>query len=909
MLRETAGGWWLEAVDSKGTSISPDYRAYSGRLRERVKAYQLAETEEEPSFQWASDIGVAGGGIEIARRPDLLATLLDSGLLVSEQMTPLAGEPRPQALTLGLKTSEKGAPAIEASYFLRETEAHPHYLGRPKFISDRCVLDGDTLYAIKPIGPTYRSAALFQERVPTSQLDIFLSLFTSSFPDVGLDYDDYTVELGDLIEARPAILFREVDEQAALYLSLADSLPNLSFDFVREYDLSRIAHIDRDARIVRLSEVDYGTSHAAQEELVKKMQKLDRREKAPDAYFTEDDEGGFIMGPDLARSFLSQHLADFAAQFAIFGAEKLRRYKITHARPKLELRLGSGIDYFEGEGSLEVAEERFSLLDALTQYKKNRYLTLSDGTQAVLNADYMDRLGRLFKKRKEGLRVSFFDLPLVEELMQANAVDASFKKSREVFAGFNDLAKRKVTLPRFKGKLRPYQKSGLQWLDYLYTHKLGGCLADDMGLGKTVQAIALLSRIYPKVKSPTLIVMPRSLLFNWSKELETFAPELSHCIHHATGRDWESAAHNNQIILTTYGTLRSDIEAIAKTSFHAVVLDESQAIKNINTQTAQAALSLRASFRLALSGTPVENHLGELYTLFRFLNPAMFNSAAEFDRDYGQPIQKENDDAAAQELRKKIYPFILRRLKGDVLKELPPKVEQVLYVEMGTEQKNHYEERRKFYKAIIDGEIQKNGIAKSQFVILEAMLELRQIATVPESKTEGAIQSAKSERLMEAIEEAISNGRKCLVFSNFLAGVEQIGNALNDQNIRHLRMTGATTDRESLVERFQNDPKTKVFVMSLKTGGVGLNLTAADTVFILDPWWNTSAEAQAVDRAHRIGQQNTVFTYRLIAKDSIEEKIRKLQEKKQNLVDQVVSSDSSALKSLSEDDIEALFSD
>jgi len=912
MLGERADGWWVQVVDNQGKPISPNYRAYSGRERDRVKAYQLACAEEEPTFHWGAESEISAPGVAIARQSDLLAALMRSDQLVDDQMRPLSADPERRSLTLVLQPQETDAEGnytmVESGYCLRGNGKTEHALEAPRFITDRCILDGDHLYSIDRVGPAFRSASLFLERVPTNQLDAFLSLFTSSFPDTAIEYGNYSIETGCLIPARPAILFREVDERSALYLALADMLPNLSVEFVRDYDLSRIAHIDPLARTVRLSDVDYGASHAARAELVKRMQKLDRREKAPDAYFAEDDDGGgFVLGPDLAKAFLTEHLAEFAGHFALFGAEKLKQYKITHAKPKLHLKLGSGIDYFEGEGTLEIADERISLIDAIKQYRTNRYITLSDGTQAVLNAEYMDQLSRLFKKRKEGLRVSFFDLPLVEELMDANAADASFSKSREVFAGFNTIDQRRLQLPRFKGKLRPYQKAGLQWLDYLYEHKLGGCLADDMGLGKTVQAIALLSRIYPKAKAPTLIVMPRSLLFNWTRELDTFAPSLTHCIHHSTARDWTAALEKN-VILTTYGTLRSDIATITKTRFHAVVLDESQAIKNLNTQTAQAALTLRASHRFALSGTPVENNLGELYTLFRFLNPAMFNSAADFDRDYATPIQKENDDAAANELRKKIYPFILRRLKSDVLKELPPKVEQVLYVEMGTAQKKHYEDRRLFYKAVIDGEIEKNGIAKSQFVILEAMLELRQIATVPESKTEGLIKSAKSERLIEALEEAVSNGRKCLVFSNFLAGVEQVCAALNDKEIKHLRMTGATTDRETLVERFQKDPKTKVFVMSLKTGGVGLNLTAADTVFILDPWWNTSAEAQAVDRAHRIGQQNTVFTYRLIAKDSIEEKIQKLQEKKKNLVDQVVSSDGVALKSLSERDIENLFS-
>ena len=912
MLSEYGDDWWLQAVDKKGNPVDPNYRAYNGRERDRIKTYQQVCAEEAPGFQWSTKAGTATEGLAIGRQANLLTALLDSNQIVDEKLQPLSANSEPQSLVLILQPVESKTKdshsTFRACYALLDKAGDKHFFKKPRFVTDSCIKDGNTLYRIEPIGPVYRSAPLFQENVPASQIDTFLSLFTSSFPDVAIDYSDFSIESGTPIPAQPAVLFREVDESSALYLELADVLPNLSIEFVRDYDLSRIAHVDSTNQIVRLSDVDYEASHAARAELIKKMQKLDRRQKSPEAYFAECEDGGFVLGPDLAKSFLTEHLAEFAGRFALFGAEKLRQYKITHSKPTLHLNLSSGIDFLEGEGTIEIDNEHISLLDALKQYQKNRYITLSDGTQAVLDGAYMNQLNRLFKKRKNGLKVSFFDLPLIEDLIDARDKNADFVKSREVFAGFNTLSQRRVPLSRFSGKLRPYQKAGVQWMDYLYEKRLGGCLADDMGLGKTVQTIALLSRMYPKAKKPTLIVMPRSLLFNWARELETFVPKLKFCIYHSTGRDWE-AASANQIILTTYGTLRSDVETIVQTEFHTVILDESQAIKNLNTKTAQAALTLKANFRLALSGTPVENNLGELYTLFRFLNPAMFSSAADFERDYAQPIQKENDDEAANELRKKIYPFILRRLKSDVVKDLPPKLEQVLYVEMGEDQKKHYEERRLFYKSIIDGEIQKNGIAKSQFVILEAMLELRQIATVPESKTEGLIQSAKSERLLEALEEAVSNGHKCLVFSNFLAGVEQVCTALNSREIKHLSMTGATTNRETLVHRFQNDPKTKVFVMSLKTGGVGLNLTAADTVFILDPWWNTSAEAQAVDRAHRIGQQNTVFTYRLIAKDSIEEKIRKLQQQKRNLVDQVVSSDGVALKSLSEQDIENLFSE
>jgi len=541
----------------------------------------------------------------------------------------------------------------------------------------------------------------------------------------------------------------------------------------------------------------------------------------------------------------------------------------------------------------------------LQQYRKHKFVELSDGTQAVLNQDYVNKLNRLFKKQSGGVRVSIFDLPLIDELVDENARNTLFPKTREIFEGFNLIKSRRISSPQLQGELRPYQKDGLKWLDYLHEHRLGGCLADDMGLGKTIQVIALLSRIYPKENKPTLIVMPKSLLLNWRNELERFCPALTFSIHYGTERDVEQIT-GTSLILTTYGTLRNDIVAFTDTHFHAVILDESQAIKNHQAQVTQAVLALKADFRLAMSGTPIENNLGELYSLFSFLNPAMFSTVGEFERDYLNPIQRQADKDVASELRKKVYPFILRRLKSEVLKDLPPKVEQVLYVEMSDAQKRLYEKRRQHYQSLIRGEIQTSGVAKSQFLMLEAMLELRQIATVPEVKSDGAVVSAKWEALEEVLTEAVAGGSKCLVFSNFLAVIEEVSGLLTKLDIGHLLITGATSNRQDLVDRFQNDTQVKVMVMTLKTGGVGLNLTAADTVFIIDPWWNTAAEAQAVDRTHRIGQQSTVFTYRLIAKDSIEEKIRTLQLQKQELTDQIISSDGAALKSLGEHDIEFL---
>ncbi|MFH0926328.1 MAG: DEAD/DEAH box helicase, partial [bacterium] len=616
-----------------------------------------------------------------------------------------------------------------------------------------------------------------------------------------------------------------------------------------------------------------------------------------------NDENLFIIEERLAQTFIRQNLPNLLTYFSIFGAEKLKSYKIRAIAPKLSLSLGHGLNFLEGEANLEFDGEFIPLFEALNQYRKSSYIQLNDGTQAIVNQDYINKLERIFKKKKEKVSISFFDLPIVEELIEEKIAQESFTHSREIFLGFNKLKEAKAAIPKLKADLRPYQEQGFKWLNYLHQHGLGGCLADDMGLGKTLEAISLLSTIYPRNKLPSLIVMPKSLLFNWETEIDKFNPNLSHYTYYSNNRDLETAKKKN-LILTTYGMVRNDIEKLKEEEFYFIILDESQQIKNLESQISKAVMLLKSKHRLALSGTPIENNLGELYSLFRFLNPAMFGSINDFNRFYAGPIQQQNDKEVVHELKKKIYPFILRRLKKDVLKDLPEKIEQTLFVDMTDAQKKLYEARRIFYQQTIKEQIGRNGIQNSQFYIFQALNELRQIASIPEAKSEGQIDSPKREVLIESIMDAVSNGHKVLVFANFLNAIEYIGEDLEKRGLEYLVMTGATQDRKALVERFQNDPQIKVFLMTLKTGGIGLNLTAADTIFIFDPWWNRSVENQAVDRTHRIGQDKTVFSYRLITKASIEEKILQLQEKKKELFENIISADSASLKSLTENDVE-----
>ncbi len=616
----------------------------------------------------------------------------------------------------------------------------------------------------------------------------------------------------------------------------------------------------------------------------------------------------FIIPEKIASDFIYKEVPKLLNDFELIGSENLKNYKINIHKPKLNVQLGHGIDFLEGKATLEFGDQNISLLEAMNQYKKNRYLLLSDGSHAIMNEQYMQKLQRLIKKKKgkETIEISFFDLPIIEELIEERAFESKFKKVRAVFEGFNGLQNKKVYQPKVNATLRPYQLQGFKWLKYLYENKLGGCLADDMGLGKTLQTITLLTDIYLKGKGefpPSILVMPRSLIFNWEKELARFSPKLTFYTWYGNDRNWEEA-EKHHLILTTYALLRNDIDIWKEKKFLYSILDESQATKNYNSQVHKATLLLNAPHKLALSGTPIENNLSELYSLFRFLNPAMFGSSESFNQNYLMPIQKQADQEAAQELKKKIYPFILRRLKKDVLKELPDKIEQVLYVEMSPSQERYYEQRRLFYKNAIDQQVSQKGIQQSQFFIFQAMNELRQIATIPEAQTDGKIHSPKLDLLMENVEDAVTNQHKILIFCNFLMAVELIGEELDKKGIDFITMTGSTRNRQELVERFQNDADCKVFVLTLKTGGTGLNLTAADTVFIFDPWWNKAAENQAIDRAHRIGQNKSVTSYKLITIGSIEEKMLQLQEAKSKLFENIISTDSSSLKSISEEDIQ-----
>ncbi len=461
----------------------------------------------------------------------------------------------------------------------------------------------------------------------------------------------------------------------------------------------------------------------------------------------------------------------------------------------------------------------------------------------------------------------------------------------------------------FKATLRPYQQQGLAWLGFLADAGLGGILADDMGLGKTVQVLAHIwtERAAGRLKQPALVVVPTSLVANWREEARRFAPQLRLLVLHGPDRRelYAQLAHHD-LIITTYPLLGRDHERLRKQTFGLLVLDEAQTIKNARTQAAQVVRGLRARRRLAVTGTPLENHLGELWAQMDAVEPGLLGSERVFSTLYRTPIEKHNNQARQQRLNRRIAPLILRRRKEDVAPDLPPRTEILRHIDLDGRQRDLYESLRLAQEQRVQASIADRGLAQSGIVVLDALLKLRQVCCDPRLvKLDGAggiHESAKLEHLLELLEELIDENRRVLVFSQFTEMLALIAQALRARAISYLELTGATRDRGALVERFQRGT-VPVFLISLKAGGVGLNLTAADTVIHYDPWWNPAVEAQASDRAHRIGQHKPVFVYKLICSGTVEEKIQAMQARKAALAQAVLDGGTRQSAGLSEDDL------
>lgn len=663
--------------------------------------------------------------------------------------------------------------------------------------------------------------------------------------------------------------------------------------------------------------------------------------------------------------------------------------------------IASGVDWFDLEGSFTYQTENgaqdVSLPELLAAIKSGkRMITLGDGSQGLLPEEWLAQHGLLTAVAKvEGtkLRFKFTQAALIDSLLDRQTlvhVDARFEEIRSRLRTFEKIDPIEPA-PSFTGTLRVYQREGLGWLAFLREFGMGGILADDMGLGKTIQVLAMLDSHYLKKREtavkddkpkhlPSLIIVPRSVVYNWIDEAGKFAPTLR--VQAYTGADRRAlrdAFEHHDVIITTYGLMRRDVVALSKTPFDYIVLDEAQAIKNPASQSAKAARLLEANHRLALTGTPVENHLGDLWSIFEFLNPGFLGSNTTFGRlladarsqsfsmndddevpeeevkteakSEAAPVAEvtaENPEAAEEEaativlpekpvsnggmsalesrVASALRPFILRRTKKQVLQELPEKTEQTIYCELEGEQRRLYDELRDHYRQVLlrgsgkstdrvfGGKSGTKGAGKTTpampIVVLEALLRLRQAACHPGliDDKRRAETAAKMEVLLERIGDLIDEGHKTLVFSQFTSLLSIVREQLDQRGMKYEYLDGQTVNRRERVERFQTDPDCPIFLISLKAGGLGLNLTAAEYVFILDPWWNPAVEAQAIDRSHRIGQTRHVFAYRLICKNTVEEKIAELQAKKRDLAQAIIGGEENVLRTLTREDLEMLLS-
>ena len=522
----------------------------------------------------------------------------------------------------------------------------------------------------------------------------------------------------------------------------------------------------------------------------------------------------------------------------------------------------------------------------------------------------------VFRNPDNRFTVKTYRAGLINELKNLGVeliLSDRFKTFWEQMSTFSTVEE--LALPEgINAEFREYQLKGFGWLWFMYKYGLNGILADDMGLGKTLQALTVLQKAKEEDgPMPALVIAPTTVVFNWESEIQKFAPTLT-CLKLQGGerKQFFKKIPEYDVVITSYALLRRDIAKLKDINFRYVILDESQNIKNATSQTAQAVKQLTSQHKLALSGTPIENKLEELWSVFDFLMPGFLFSMADFNSRYVNPIMERQDKIVEKRLKLQIYPFILRRMKRDVAKDLPDKVENIAYCELTDDQKDFYLQVLDSTKEELFKSIEQNGLEKSRLSIFSALLRMRQICCHPrlydKNNVKNVISSGKFEKLKVMLEEIISEKHRILLFSQFVDMLDIVKAWLDKEGIKYEYLTGKTKDRQGAVERFNTDPTIPIFLISLKAGGTGLNLTGADYVIHYDPWWNPAVEDQATDRAYRIGQTKKVFVYRLITKNTVEEKIQKLKTIKRNLVDSVISVDRNITKSLTMDDIREIFS-
>ncbi len=596
----------------------------------------------------------------------------------------------------------------------------------------------------------------------------------------------------------------------------------------------------------------------------------------------------------------------------ILGFNELKNNKLNSHRAKINIQITSGLDWFNAKLKVGFGPKEASLKQLHRSIRnKSKFVQLDDGSMGILPEEWMEKIAAYFHAGEideELLKIPKISFTEVSSLFEKEVLSQEVQEELTTYSTKFSKVKNipKVNIPAaLNAELRDYQHDGLNWLNFLDGFNFGGCLADDMGLGKTIQIIAfILSQREKRGHTTNLIVVPTSLLFNWQEELSRFAPSIKVLLHYGADRP-KTTAHmqDYEVVLTTYGMMLSDVRFLKNFNFNYVFLDESQIIKNPNSERYKAARLLQSRNRIVLTGTPVENSTFDLYSQLSFACPGLLGSKQYFKDIYAIPIDKFEYSKRALELQQKIKPFILRRTKKQVAKELPEKTETVIYCEMNAEQRKIYDayekELREFIAANDDDDLNKNSMH-----VLTGLTRLRQICNSPVLMKEGysGANAVKIEILMEQI-LGKSQDHKILVFSQFVGMLDLIKTELERHNIQFEYLTGQTKDRGEKVNNFQKNDDIRVFLISLKAGGVGLNLTQADYIYLVDPWWNPAAENQAIDRSYRMGQTKNVIAVRMICSNTVEEKILTLQKKKKQLAQNLLTTDGKKLQGLSKQDL------
>jgi SNF2 family DNA or RNA helicase len=625
-----------------------------------------------------------------------------------------------------------------------------------------------------------------------------------------------------------------------------------------------------------------------------------------------------LLDKSEAFDWISHHFEDLTQQQIVLEqyAQDTKKYFV--GKSHINLSFKENADWFDVHCLVRFGEYEIPFLQlrkAILQKKKE--FVLPNGEIAVIPATWFTQYNDIFnyiedKNGKPNLKK--YHLALLQELQQNQYAEVLMGRKLEKLRDFENIED--YELPKgFIGELRPYQKAGYNWLRFLSEFNFGGCLADDMGLGKTVQTLALLQAQketlqLQNAKQASLLILPTSLIYNWLKEAAKFTPQLKVLNYTSANRNKNHLMFDYyDLVITSYGIARIDIDVLEKYYFNYVILDEAQAIKNPDANITKAVNGLNGKYKLVLTGTPIENSTIDLWSQMNFVNNGLLGNLSFFKTEYQTPIEKKSDVDKLKKLHSIIKPFILRRLKVQVAKDLPEKIINIHYCEMTEEQEKKYEETKSQYRNKILEHIEKFGVAQSQMMLIQGLTQLRQIANHPRmTDANYSADSGKLQDILNMLQTALAEKHKVLIFSQFVKHLSIIRAELDAKNIRYTYLDGSTTDRQSQVEAFQQNDKVQVFLISLKAGGVGLNLTAADYVFLLDPWWNPAAEQQAIDRSHRIGQKNTVIVYKFITQNTVEEKILALQQNKLQLANDLITTEESFMKNLDKTDIEALLS-